>query len=357
MDLIWLSLGYVSGGELTIEVPFGPCLDQANHVHAYETIIVQVDPVDGESDTEAPLGNAWRVKFDVDPATVQKLSWRIEPNSTHEFVLWPLEKKGPFPAKYTGFTLHTLRDVHLKQRDHALKPIVEQADLAKAKEEFTKLAPLYARVPKTKLRDGSSAAEFKHVLLREMLAEAAKYRKQDWRWKAKTDADKELWLKTEREWHVELVTNNKGATDTDGLSRLMEATSLWWEFVASQDFTLKGAWREEKPMSEAPFKDAAHAEQFRQNWADVQACLTDEQVQRELNRMVVERQHAFPSVRDKLKVWSIAAKSNFQEATIGDIEEAIDGVYQLYGKSQNKQRSAVSASIDSHTAQSDRIGN
>ena len=73
--------------------------------------------------------------------------------------------------------------------------------------------------------------------------------------------------------------------------------------------------------------------------------------------MVVERQHAFPSVRDKLKVWSIAAKSNFQEATIGDIEEAIDGVYQLYGKSQNKQRSAVSASIDSHTAQSDRIGN
>ena len=173
--LIWLSLGYVSGGELTIEVPFGPCLDQANHVHAYETIIVQVDPVDGESDTEAPLGNAWRVKFDVDPATVQKLSWRIEPNSTHEFVLWPLEKKGPFPTKYTGFTLHTLRDVHLKQRDHALKPIVEQADLAKAKEKFTKLAPLYARVPKTKLRDGSSAAEFKHVLLRVFLAEAAKY--------------------------------------------------------------------------------------------------------------------------------------------------------------------------------------
>jgi len=308
--------------------------NEAKNLRAYNTLWIEVTLKSGRLSSHH-LDDAFRGTFEnKSGADVGSVSWtlKLQPHQkTYAFILWPLRYQGPVPDNCDCFNLVKFDDFYINHETLALR-LIKRGDFAAADVQYNEFNQLFDSdsISDEYEPEGKSAAFFRHAFLREMLQSAADFRETN-AWANLQEAEKNGRFTLVDKWSLALVLNNEGKQDFASLCRLLEATSLWWNYAVAQCVKSRdGLYGDDQA-----FKTPANAKNFRDAFEQIQRCfrqpnvlaVIDDDVASTLNFRVSNK------TKDQLSLWQqwkASSASDIGKFKLDDVGDLISGLYYIY---------------------------
>jgi hypothetical protein len=155
-------------------------------------------------------------------------------------------------------------------------------------------------------------------------------------------------LKIIDNWGLAFVTNSEGYTDRESIFRLIEATSLWWNYAVERHVHRTQTWRTALYGDDGAFLSKQHAQSFRKDFDIIEQCFRNHaDVIQAINDYVntALRNASVAKLNTQLtlwQTWSVPQETDENQSKIGDFGDMINGLYTIYAPSRSSQGSAAS---------------